>query len=408
MNHMIFFDMIQTLTFATVLLFIGSCLCRKISFLGKYNIPAPVVGGLLFAFANWGLQRSGIGLRFDTTLQDPFMIAFFTSIGMGASIKLLKEGGKQLIVFLVIATILLFFQNALAWALSIATGINPILGLLAGSVTMTGGHGTGATFARFFTSEYHLAGAMEMAMAAATFGLISGSLIGGPLARRLIVRHNLTPSAETEKGGLATNIKEIERDLAAATREPITTNGVLAAIFQFALSMSVGSVVYGIFLSINVKVPTYLFALFAGILVRNVAEFTRLYKVNAKLIDMMGSISLSLFLAMALMSLRLWELAELALPMLAILSGQVALMLLFTYFVTFRLMGGDYDAAVISGGHCGFGLGATPNAIANMQATTNKYGPAPRAFFIVSIVGAFFIDITNATVIQIFVSMMTK
>lgn len=407
MSHMIFFNMIQTLAFATVLLFIGSCLCRKIAFLNRYNIPAPVVGGLLFAFINLGLQRASIGLRFDTTLQDPFMIAFFTSIGLGASIKLLKEGGRQLIVFLIIATILLFFQNILAWGLSIATGINPILGLLAGSVTMTGGHGTGATFARFFTTEYHLAGAMEMAMAAATFGLVSGSLIGGPLARRLIIKHNLEPRGETEKE-LAANIEEVEKELANSATQPIITDSVLAAIFQFAFSMSVGSVLYGIFLGMNIKVPTYLFALFVGIIVRNTAEFTNLYKVNSKLVDMMGSVSLSLFLAMALMSLRLWELAGLALPMLVILSGQVVLMLLYSYFVTFRFMGGDYDAAVISGGHCGFGLGATPNAIANMQVITNKYGPSLRAFFIVSIVGAFFIDITNAAVIQFFVSMMAK
>lgn len=407
MNQMIFFDMIQTVAFAATLLFIGSCLCKKIAFLHKYNIPAPVVGGLLFAFANWGLQQSGIGLRFDTTLQDPLMIAFFTSIGLGASIKLLKEGGKQLVVFLAVASVLLFFQNGIAWALSIATGLNPLLGLLAGSVTMTGGHGTGATFARFFISEYHLTGAMEMAMAAATFGLVSGSLIGGPLARRLIVKHNLKSNVEEELEELAA-IEEIKKEMAAAESEPITTGNVLSAIFQFTFSMGVGSVVYGIFLSMGVKVPTYLFALFVGIFVRNIAEFTNLYKVNSKLTDMMGAVSLSLFLSMALMSLRLWELADLALPMLVILSGQVILMIVYAYFITFYFMGRDYEAAVLCGGHCGFGLGATPNAIANMQAITNRYGPAPRAFFLVSIVGAFFIDVVNAAVIQTFVSFMVK
>lgn len=405
MRYLVFFDMIQTVAFAAALLFIGSQLCSRVSFLNKYNIPAPVVGGLLFAFTNWGLQSMEIGLRFDTTLQDPFMIAFFTSIGLGASLKLLKEGGKPLVIFLIAASILLVLQNALAWTLSIATGLHPLLGLLAGSVTMTGGHGTGATFARFFTSEYHLAGAMELAMAAATFGLVSGSLIGGPLARRLIIKNGLEPKTGGSKEELA-SIEKIERDLASAESEHITTTNVLAAIFQFVFSMSVGSVVYGIFLSMNIKVPTYLFALFAGIAVRNIAEFTNLYKVNSRLIDMMGSVSLSLFLAMALMSLRLWELAELAIPMLVILSGQVVLMFVYAYFITFNLMGRDYEAAVLCGGHCGFGLGATPNAIANMQAVANKYGPAPRAFFIVSIVGAFFIDVVNAAVIQAFVSFM--
>lgn len=405
MRYMIFFDMVQTVAFATALLFIGSHLCKRVSLLSKYNIPAPVVGGLIFAFTNWGLQNIEIGLRFDTTLQDPFMIAFFTSIGLGASLKILKEGGKPLVIFLIVASVLLFFQNMLAWGLSIATGLNPLLGLLAGSVTMTGGHGTGATFARFFTSEYHLAGAMELAMAAATFGLVSGSLIGGPLARRLIVKNNLKPSAETELEELA-NIREVEKELEEAEHVPITTESILSAIFQFSFSMGLGAVIYGVFLGMNIKVPTYLFALFAGIAVRNVAEFTKLYRVNARLIDIIGSVSLSLFLSMALMSLRLWELAGLAVPMLVILSGQVVLMLFYAYFVTFRFMGGDYDAAVLCGGHCGFGLGATPNAIANMQAITNKYGSAPRAFFIVSIVGAFFIDVVNAAVIQLFVSFM--
>lgn len=399
--------MIQTVAFAATLLFIGSHLCKRISFLNKYNIPAPVVGGLLFAFANWGLQRSGVGLRFDTTLQDPFMIAFFTSIGLGASIKLLKEGGKPLVIFLCVASALLFLQNGLAWALSLATGLNPLLGLLAGSVTMTGGHGTGATFARFFTSEYHLTGAMEVAMAAATFGLVSGSLIGGPLARRLIAKNQLESNAASRHQELA-NMQEIEKELAAADREPITVENILGAVFQFTFAMSIGSIVYGLFLTMNIKVPTYLFALFAGIAIRNIAEFTNLYKVNAKLIDTIGAVSLSLFLSMALMSLRLWELAELALPMLVILSGQVVLMLIFAYFITFNLMGRDYEAAVLCGGHCGFGLGATPNAIANMQALTSKYGPAPRAFFIVSIVGAFFIDVVNAAVIQMFVAFMAK
>lgn len=407
MNFMIFFDMIQTVAFAATLLFIGSQLCKRISFLNKYNIPAPVVGGLLFAFVNWGLQRGGVGLRFDTTLQDPFMIAFFTSIGLGASIKLLKEGGKQLVIFLCVASVLLFLQNGLAWGLSIATGLNPLLGLLAGSVTMTGGHGTGATFARFFSTEYHLAGAMEMAMAAATFGLVSGSLIGGPLARRLIAKNRLKSDSAERQGELA-EIQAIEKELAAAEREPISVENILSAIFQFTFAMSIGSIVYGIFLTMNIKVPTYLFALFAGIAVRNIAEFTNLYKVNAKLVDTIGAVSLSLFLSMALMSLRLWELADLAVPMLVILSGQVILMLFFAYFITFTFMGRDYEAAVLCGGHCGFGLGATPNAIANMQAITNKYGPAPRAFFIVSIVGAFFIDVVNAAVIQMFVTFMTK
>ena len=401
MDFVIYFDMIQTVAFAALLLLVGSYLCRKIGVLNKYNIPAPVVGGLIFAFASWGLQSADVGFRFDTTLQDPFMIAFFTTIGMGASVKLLKEGGKKLVTFLIVASVLLVLQNLTAWGLSIVTGLDPLLGLLAGSITMSGGHGTGATFANYFIEEFHTRGAMEVAMAAATFGLVSGSLIGGPVARRLILRKNLGP---TEAGD--PNLDAAAADFDDGEHAPIDRDDVLRTVFQLTVCMSIGSILYAYFVKIGIRVPTYLFALFVGIVVRNLADATGIYRVNARLVDLIGSVSLSLFLAMALMSLKLWQLVDLAIPMLVILFGQVALMILYATYVTFSFNGRDYDAAVLAGGHCGFGLGATPNAIANMQAITNKYGPAPRAFFLVSIVGAFFIDIVNAFVIQGFVSFM--
>ena len=402
--NMIYFDMIQTVTFAIVLLLIGSFLCKRIPFLYKYNIPAPVVGGILFALLNWfARSNANIGLRFDTTLQDPFMIAFFTTIGMAASLRLLKEGGKQVFTFLVAAAILLVLQNLVAWGLSVATGLDPMLGLLAGSITMSGGHGTGATFAKYFMDQYHLAGAMELAMAAATFGLVSGSLLGGPVARRLILRKHLEPGQAGHQ-----ELTQFDDDILKESVEPIGQNDILRTIFQLTLAMSIGSIVYTELVKVNLRFPTYLFALFAGIIIRNVGESTKLYKVNTRLVDYIGSVSLSIFLAMALMNLQLWQLVDLAVPMLAILSGQVVLMALFAYFITFNLNGRDYEAAVLCAGHCGFGLGATPNAIANMQALVGKYGPAPRAFFLVSIVGAFFIDIVNAVVIQTFVGILAK
>ena len=403
MNIMIYFDMIQTVAFAAVLLFIGSLLCKKISLLNKYNIPAPVVGGLVFAFVNWGLQSAEIGLRFDTTLQSPFMIAFFTTIGMAASLKMLKEGGPQLVVFLIAALVLLILQNMVAWGLSLLTGLDPMLGLLAGSITMSGGHGTGATVANFFTNQFQLAGAMELAMAAATFGLIAGSLIGGPVARRLIIKKNLAPG---EPSKTSPNERSLEIELEA--KEPMQEGDLMRTVMQLTLAMSAGAVVFEVLNRAGIMVPTYLFSLFFGIIIRNIAEYTGWYRVNMRLIENIGSVSLSLFLAMALMSLRLWQLVELAVPMLVILLGEVTLMITFAYFITFNFNGRDYDAAVLSAGHCGFGLGATPNAIANMQAVTNKYGPAPRAFFLVSIVGAFFIDIANAFVIQTFVSFIQR
>ncbi len=402
--NMIYFDMIQTVTFAIVLLLIGTFLCKRIAFLYKYNIPAPVVGGFLFALLNWFLRSyADVGFRFDTTLQSPFMIAFFTTIGLAASLRLLKEGGKAVFTFLVAAAILLVLQNLVAWGLSIATGLDPLLGLLAGSITMSGGHGTGATFANYFTEKFHLVGATELAMAAATFGLVSGSLLGGPVARRLILKKHLEPGQPGHK-----ELTEFDGDIVKEEVEPIEQGDILRTIFQLTLAMSIGSIIYTELIKHDLNFPTYLFSLFVGIVIRNVGESTKLYKVNARLIDYIGSVSLSIFLAMALMNLQLWQLVDLAVPMLAILSGQVVLMALFAYFVTFNLNGRDYEAAVLCAGHCGFGLGATPNAIANMQAVVAKYGPAPRAFFMVSIVGAFFIDITNAFVIQAFVSFMPK
>ncbi|MDR1916740.1 MAG: sodium/glutamate symporter [Synergistaceae bacterium] len=403
MGVTIHFDIIQTITFAVFLLFVGIFLRKKIHVLKKYNIPAPVIGGLIFAFLNWGLQRSSIELIFDTTLQDIFMIAFFTSIGMGASIRVLKEGGSKLITFLLVASVLLALQNIVSWALSIVTGLDPLLGLLAGSITMSGGHGTGATFAKYFAEQFNLSGAMEVAMAAATFGLVSGSIVGGPVSRFLIIRKKLKPVIEDNQ-----DLAAAEKDLAAEEQNPIEGDDILRSVFQITLCMSVGAILYDFFGRHGVKVPTYLFSLFIGIVVRNAAEIKGWYRVNVRLIETIGSTSLSLFLAMALMSLKLWHLVNLAIPMLVILSGQVVLMVSYAIFVTFNLNGRDYDAAVLSGGHCGFGLGATPNAIANMQAITERHGPAPRAYFLVSIVGAFFIDIVNALVIQGFVSIMPK
>lgn len=404
LKFMVYFDMIQTVAFAAVLLFIGMFLCKRISFLNRYNIPAPVVGGLLFAFANWGFQSLDVGLRFDTTLQSPLMIAFFTTIGLGANIRMLKEGGFQLITFLIAASALLVLQNLVAWGLSIATGLDPLLGLLAGSITMSGGHGTGATFAKYFTDQFFLAGAMELAMAAATFGLVAGSLIGGPVARRLIIKKSLRAAMENPKEEAV--FAELDEKLEREGFEPVGEGDVLRTIFQITLAMSIGAVAYAELSRRGIMVPTYLFSLFVGIVVRNVGEFTGWYRVNVRLIEQMGAVSLSIFLAMALMSLKLWQLVELAVPMLVILAGQVVLMVLFAYFITFNFNGRDYEAAVLAGGHCGFGLGATPNAIANMQAISIKHGPAPRAFFLVSIVGAFFIDVMNAFVIQAFVSIM--
>ncbi len=390
------FDLMGTVAVAAVILWCGIFLRQRVSFLSDYNIPSPVIGGVLFALLRWALMGH-VDMSFDMTLKSPLMIAFFTTVGLGASLKLLKKGGPQVFLFLALAAGLVFMQDVVAVGVAKFMGLHPLMGLLAGSVTMSGGHGTGATFAQTFTQDYGLVGAMELAMAAATFGLVTGSIVGGPVARRLIRKYGLKSDDAGEGVG-----GDYEEEAAAFPEEPHETsvNDVLATILQISVAMFLGSLAYAWLMGHGVKLPTYLCALFVGIIIRNVADFTGLYGVHLKCVDFIGSVSLSLFLAMALMSLKLWQLMDLAGPMAAILAGETLLIVLYTTFLTFPLMGRDFEAAIMAGGHCGFGMGATPNAVANMEALTSNYGPAPRAFFVVPMVGAFFIDIVNAFVIQ--------
>ncbi|MEA3284912.1 MAG: sodium/glutamate symporter [Synergistota bacterium] len=389
-------DLIGTVAVASVVLWCGLFLRRKIDVLREYNIPAPVIGGIIFALLRWGLMGK-IDFSFDMTLQSPLMITFFTTVGLGASLKLLKKGGPQVLLFLGLASVLVFCQNLVAVVISKLTGLHPLLGLLAGSVTMSGGHGTGATFAKTFTTQYGLVGAMELAMAAATFGLVAGSIIGGPVARRLIRKYDLKPHMHDESDGVHGESGPLD---SSGDHSGVTVNDVLLTILQISVAMYLGSLAYARLMGMGVTLPTYLCALFVGIIIRNVSDFSGTFKVHLKCVDYIGAVALSLFLAMALMSLKLWQLMDLAGPMVAILLGEMFLMASFSYFITFRLMGKDFEAAIMAGGHCGFGMGATPNAVANMEALCSNYGPAPRAFFVIPIVGAFFIDIVNAFVIQ--------
>lgn len=396
------FDLMGTVAVASVILWFGIFLRGSLSFLKEYNIPAPVIGGVLFALLRWALAGR-VDLAFDMTLKSPLMIAFFTTVGLGASLKLLKKGGPQVFLFLGLAAGLVFMQDVVAVGVSKVMGLHPLLGLLAGSVTMSGGHGTGATFAQTFTADYGLVGAMELAMAAATFGLVTGSIVGGPVARRLIRKYGLKSDGGGE--GLGGDLEDEVHAFPEELHET-TVNDVLFTILQISVAMYFGALAYSWLLGHGVKLPTYLCALFVGILIRNVADFSGGFRVNLKCVDFIGSVSLSLFLAMALMSLKLWQLMDLAGPMAAILLGETLLIVLYTTFITFPLMGKDYEAAIMAGGHCGFGMGATPNAVANMEALCSNYGPAPRAFFVVPMVGAFFIDIVNAFVIQGFTAFL--
>jgi len=399
--------MIQTTALAAVVLFAGYGIRRRIGVLDRFNIPAPVVGGFLFAAIALVLRQTGLlAFEFDTTLQAPFMIAFFTSIGLGASLGLLKVGGPQVLLFWLLASVLAVLQNAVGWGLASLLDVNPLLGLLTGSITMTGGHGTGAAFGKLIEDQYQFTGAVTLAMAAATFGLVSGGLIGGPVGTRLMSRNGLRSS-----GGAA---PEAARKLEhAALDEEIDTEpageGATAYLLLKILTIILVCMWLGGLLSAllgkKVTLPGYIGAMIVAAVFRNLADLTRTVKIEQRVVDDLGTIALSLFLTMALMSLKLWELLDLAGPMFVILVAQVSMMAAFAYFITFRVMGRDYDAAVMSGGHCGFGLGATPNAVANMRSLEEKFGPAPRAFLVLPMVGAFFIDFTNALIITTFINL---
>ena len=402
-------DMVQTLALAAVILFVGYGVRRRVGVLNRYNIPAPVIGGFLFAAAALALRLQGVvAFEFDTTLQTPLMIAFFTTIGLGASLALLKVGGPQVLLFWVLASALAAIQNGVGVLLANGLGVHPFLGLIAGSITMTGGHGTGAAFGKLMEEQYAFSGAVTLAMAAATFGLVSGGLIGGPVATALVSRNRLkTPgrgtgaaaSPQVEAMGL-----ESEIDTEAAGEAP-TAYTLLKTITVILVAMWAGSLLSR-WLGQYVTLPAYIWAMIIAAVIRNGDEVFRRIRLDQRVVDDLGTIALSLFLAMALMSLKLWELLDLAVPMLVILTVQVTMMAAFAYFVTFRVMGGDYDAAVMAGGHCGFGLGATPNAVANMEALVERFGSAPRAFLVLPMVGAFFIDFTNALIITAYINLV--
>ncbi|HEU4697655.1 MAG TPA: sodium/glutamate symporter [Gemmatimonadales bacterium] len=405
-------DMIQTTALAAVVLFAGYRIRRRVPLLDRFNIPGPVVGGFLFAaLALAARQAELLRFEFDTTLQAPFMIAFFTCIGLGASLGLLRVGGPQVLLFWLLASLMAVVQNAVGVGLASAMGEHPFLGLVTGSITMTGGHGTGAAFGKLLEEQYHFTGAVTLAMAAATFGLVCGGLIGSPVGTRLIARYRLAPARAAAAGtappaGLAHAALDDEIDTEPAGEAP-TAYSLLEVLTVILVCMWLGGLLSE-WLGRFVTLPGYIGAMIVAAVVRNLADATKLVRIEGRTVDDLGTIALSLFLTMALMSLRLWELFDLALPMLVILAVQVTLMMAFAYWVTFRVMGRDYDAAVMAGGHCGFGLGATPNAVANMEALEERFGPAPRAFLVVPMVGAFFIDFTNAIIITGYINWVAR
>ena len=393
MYHM---DIYGTLLAATLVLLLGRQMVQKIPLLTKYTIPEPVAGGLLVALALLVLKKSvGFEIDFDMSLKDPLMLAFFATIGLNANLASLRAGGKALSIFLFVVVGLLIVQNAIGISMAKLLGLDPLMGLLAGSITLSGGHGTGAAWSKLFIERYGFQNATEVAMACATFGLVLGGLIGGPVARYLVQRSS-TPDGAPDDNAVPSAFEKPQ------SGRMITSLVLIETLALIVICLTVGQLIAGWLRGSALELPTFVCVLFVGVILSNTLSKIGFYQVFERAVSVLGNVSLSLFLAMALMSLKLWELASLALPMLAILAVQTLVMALYAIFVTYRVMGKNYDAAVLAAGHCGFGLGATPTAIANMQAITERFGPSHLAFLVVPMVGAFFIDIANAIIIKLY------
>lgn len=405
---MIKLDLIQTVAFAGVVLYLGHALIRIIKPLAKYNIPAPVVGGLVIAFINLFGKMAGLNFfEFDMTLRDPLMIAFFTTVGFSASLSLLKIGGPQVLLFYGLATAVVFLQNVLGVGLTFPFKIHPLYGVISGSMTMTGGPATAMAFGPVFEQAGVPAGT-SVAIAAAIFGIIAGGLIGGPIATLIIEKRRLKAASRKKEKALDINQIEIipaEADITTEEiEETLKPRDFIKNVVILLLAMGIGAWLSRLIAQTGITLPAYIGAMLVAAALRNLDDFTHVFGLSEKTLETIGHTSLALFLAMALMTLRLWELAGLVLPLLVILFFQVILVALVAIWPIFPLMGKDYDAAVMSGGFCGFTLGTTANAMANMKALVDRFGRAPRAFLVVPLVGAFFIDFTNALIITLFLN----
>ncbi|MDJ0905421.1 MAG: sodium/glutamate symporter [Woeseiaceae bacterium] len=385
----------QTVIVAILVLALGKYLTARSDFLKNYNIPEPVSGGLL-ASVLFGLVYMLLDteIRFALDLRDSLLVVFFTTIGLSSKLDTLKQGGKPLAIMLVLAIAYLFLQNLTGIGVAALTGQPLEVGVIAGSVSLSGGHGTAIAWAPRFAADYGISSAMEIGIASATFGLIMGGVIGGPIAQQLIKRDKLTPSDDPRL--TVGTPHEIDTT-------PVNYENMLRTIFILAVSIGLGETLDSLLEMQGVQLPTFVSCLFAGIIVTNLGPkmLPRAHWPERSLsLALISDLSLGLFLAMSLMSLQLWTLAELGPSLFFILVAQVAVACLFVIFVIYRAMGRDYDAAVMSAGYAGLALGATPTAIANMTAVTEKFGASPKAFMVVPLVGAFFIDISNAVIIQ--------
>lgn len=389
------FDMYQTLALAVIALMLGARIRKKVNFFERFCIPAPVIGGLVFAIISCILYVTGIiELSFDETLRTVCMVFFFTSVGFQANLKVLKAGGKSLAVFLAFVILLIIGQNAMAVGLAKILGIDPLIGMCTGSIPMVGGHGTAGAFGPVL-EDFGLTGATTVCTAAATFGLIAGSLIGGPIGNSLITKKDLLKTVVKEDASMLVEEEE---------KHERQFNMYAPAVFQIIIAVGIGTIVSWALSKTGMTFPIYIGAMIVAAIMRNVSEYTGKFTVHMGEINDLGGICLSLFLGIAMITLKLWQLAELALPLIILLAAQTVFMFIFARFILFNAMGRDYDAAVISAGTCGFGMGATPNAMANMQAICDKYVPSVKAYLLIPLVGSLFADFINSLVITFFIN----
>lgn len=383
------FNNIGTMTLASIFLLIGYGIKQRVNFLEKFCIPAPVVGGFLFVFINFGLHlTNAVAFKFDASLQAVFMLAFFTTVGLGASLKVLLTGGKLLVLYWLINVVITVLQTGIGVGLGPLVGLEAAYGIVSGPVALVGGHGGAAAYGQTLEGMGY-PGASLVGLSAATFGLIVASLIGGPLGRRLIVKYDLKPEID-EKFVIDTS----QYETTAANKVDMNYGNVMKNLTALFICMTLGSIIVGYLGKlINMAIPTYVGAMFFAVIVRNLNEKFHFYDFSLEFNDQVGDVCLGLYLAMALLTMELWQLASLAVPLMIVLVTQTVVLVLLTYFVIFRLLGKNYDAAVMCSGLIGHDIGSTPTAVANMTTIHAKYGVSQKALIIVPIVGAFLIDV---------------
>lgn len=390
-------DMYQTLAMAVLVLMLGKFLRGQVQVLEKFCIPAPVIGGVLFAIFTCVCYVTGIAeFGFDDILKEVCMVFFFTSVGFQANLKVLKSGGKAMIVFLGLVIVLIVGQNVLAVGLAKLLGVDALVGLCTGSIPMVGGHGTAGAFGPVL-EDFGISGATTLCTAAATYGLIAGSMMGGPIGKMLIEKHDLLKTVVPEDDSLL--VEEEMKHERHVSMYP-------SAVFQLILAIGIGTIFSKLLSLTGMTFPIYIGAMIAAACIRNVGEYSGKFTTYMGEINDIGGISLSLFLGMAMITLKLWQLADLAGPLVILLAGQTVFIALYVILVVFNVMGRDYDAAVIVSGVCGFGMGATPNAMANMQVLCDKYSPSVKAYLLIPLVGSLFADFINSLVITLFINLI--